>query len=44
MNTAILIFPDPAKAKGTPEEIIQNFREVRDQIKKFSNQFVGDNL
>lgn len=37
-------FPDPAKATGTPEEIIQNFREVRDQIKKFSNQFVGDNL
>jgi hypothetical protein len=23
-------FPDPAKATGTPEEIIQNFREVRD--------------
>ena len=37
-------FPDPAKATGTPEEIIQNFREVRDQIKKFSNQFVGDNF
>jgi len=36
-------FPDPAKATGT-EEIIQNFREVRDQIKKFSNQFVGDNF
>jgi arsenate reductase len=37
-------FPDPAKATGTPEEIIQNFREVRDQIKKFSNQFVVDNF
>jgi arsenate reductase len=37
-------FPDPAKATGTPEEITQNFREVRDQIKKFSNQFVDDNL
>jgi len=37
-------FPDPAKATGTPEEIIQKFREVRDQIKKFSNQFVGDNF
>jgi arsenate reductase len=37
-------FPDPAKATGTPEEITQNFREVRDRIKIFSNQFVGDNL
>jgi arsenate reductase len=37
-------FPDPAKATGTPEEIIQNFREVRDQIKEFSKQFVGDNF
>ncbi len=37
-------FPDPAKATGKPEEIIQKFREVRDQIKKFTSQFVVDNF
>lgn len=25
-------FPDPAKAEGSPEEILQAFRSVRDQI------------
>ena len=25
-------FPDPAKAEGNPEEILQEFRSVRDQI------------
>lgn len=28
-------FKDPAKAKGTEEEILQVFREVRDQIKDY---------
>lgn len=26
-------FADPARAEGTPEEVMQQFREVRDQIK-----------
>lgn len=37
-------FSDPAKATGTEEEIMQEFRKVRDQIKEFSEQFVKDNL
>ncbi|HEV8079244.1 MAG TPA: arsenate reductase ArsC [Chitinophagaceae bacterium] len=37
-------FPDPAKATGTNDEIMRQFRNVRDEIKKFSQQFVTDNL
>lgn len=37
-------FPDPAKATGAAEEIIQQFRNVRDEIKEFSKKFVADNL
>lgn len=37
-------FPDPAKAIGTEEEIMQQFRNVREEIKKFSHEFVTDNL
>lgn len=37
-------FPDPAKAAGTDEEIKEQFREVRQQIKKFAEQFVRQNL
>jgi arsenate reductase (thioredoxin) len=37
-------FPDPAKATGTEDEIMQQFRNVRDEIKKFSKEFVTDNL
>lgn len=37
-------FPDPAKATGTEEEINEQFREVRQQIKEFCRQFVADNL
>ena len=33
-------FPDPAKAKGTPEEIMQEFRKVRDMIKEYSKAFI----
>jgi len=33
-------FPDPAKATGTHEEIMDRFREVRDEIKKYCKQFV----
>jgi arsenate reductase len=34
-------FPDPAKANGTEEEIMQQFRSVRDQIKAYCEQFVN---
>jgi len=37
-------FPDPAKAKGTPEEIMDEFRRVRDMIKVYSANFVHTNL
>ncbi len=37
-------FPDPAKATGTEEEINQQFRQVRQQIKDYCRQFVTDNL
>lgn len=37
-------FPDPAKATGTDEEIKQEFRQVRQQIKDYCRQFVADNL
>ncbi len=37
-------FPDPAKAKGTEDEIIQQFREVREMIKTYSKEFVEKHL
>ena len=37
-------FPDPAKATGTEEEILQQFRNVRQMIKDYSEAFVKDNL
>lgn len=37
-------FPDPAKAKGTEEEIQHQFRIVRQQIKKYCEKFVAENL
>ena len=37
-------FPDPAKAKGSEEEVMEQFRNVRDEIKKFSRKFIADNL
>src|SRR3982750_1429242 len=37
-------FPDPAKAKGTEEEIKDQFRQVRQMIKDYSYQFVKENL
>ena len=33
-------FPDPAKATGTEVEIMQQFRKVREQIKRYSQHFV----
>ena len=37
-------FPDPAKSKGTEEEVLEEFRQVRQMIKSYSQQFVSDNL
>ena len=37
-------FPDPAKATGTEKEILEQFREVRQMIKRYSQQFVSENL
>lgn len=37
-------FTDPAKATGTEEEIMEQFRQVREEIKKYCSQFVTDNL
>jgi arsenate reductase len=37
-------FPDPAKATGTEEGIMQQFGEVRQEIKNFCNNFVNENL
>jgi len=37
-------FPDPAKATGTEEEIMAQFRQVRNMIKKYSETFVRENL
>jgi arsenate reductase len=39
-----LNFPDPAKASGTPEQIINEFRQVRDMIKVYSANFVQTHL
>lgn len=37
-------FPDPAKAKGTEEEIKQQFEIVRNMIKTYCENFVNDYL
>ncbi len=37
-------FPDPAKAIGTDEEITEEFRKVRQQIKDYCENFVDENL
>ncbi len=37
-------FPDPAKATGTAEEITEEFRKVRQQIKDYCENFVDENL
>lgn len=46
-NDAELIhhtFMDPAKAEGTEEEILSQFRKVRDQIGEFAEAFVAERL
>ncbi|MES2875573.1 MAG: arsenate reductase ArsC [Bacteroidota bacterium] len=37
-------FPDPAKATGSEEDIIKEFRRVRDMIKTYSADFVKQHL
>ena len=37
-------FPDPAKATGTPEQVMDEFRRVRDMIKVFAANFVQAHL
>ena len=37
-------FPDPAKATGSEEEIMDEFRRVRDMIKIYSKDFVQTHL
>ncbi len=37
-------FPDPAKAKGTENEIMQQFCTVRNEIKQYCRQFVTANI
>lgn len=37
-------FPDPAKATGTEEEILNEFRAVQNQIKEYCRNFVEKNI
>ena len=37
-------FTDPAKATGSEEEIMAQFRNVRNEIKEYCRNFVQDNL
>jgi len=37
-------FPDPAKAVGTEEEVMEQFRVVREMIRSYTQNFVNENL
>ncbi len=37
-------FPDPAKAGGTQEEVMDEFRRVRDMIKIYAADFINQHL
>lgn len=37
-------FPDPARATGTDEEVMEQFRKVRQQIRDYCRNFVEENL
>lgn len=37
-------FPDPAKLKGSEEDMIQQFRKVRDRIKIYCKKFIEKNF
>ncbi len=36
-------FEDPAKATGSEEEVLTSFRQVRDEIRQYSEAFIIDN-
>jgi arsenate reductase len=36
-------FPDPAKCQGTPEEVLHEFRKVRDMVKDYCKAFIAEN-
>jgi len=37
-------FPDPARCIGNEQEVMQEFRKVRELIKTYCQQFVAENL
>jgi len=37
-------FPDPAKATGTADEVMDEFRRVRDMIKVYSKKFITEHI
>jgi arsenate reductase len=37
-------FPDPAKATGNEEQVMNEFRKVRDMIKEYSKNFTEQNI
>lgn len=37
-------FPDPAKAVGSEQEVMTQFRKVREMIKTYAKNFVSNNL
>ncbi|MFC6102192.1 arsenate reductase ArsC [Olivibacter domesticus] len=37
-------FPDPAKATGTNEEVMNQFRAVRDEVKAYAEEFVSKHI
>jgi arsenate reductase (thioredoxin) len=37
-------FPDPAKVNGSKEEVLYEFRKVRDSIKSYCRDFIEKNL
>ncbi|WP_121247460.1 arsenate reductase ArsC [Mucilaginibacter phyllosphaerae] len=37
-------FPDPAKAAGTAEEVMAEFKRVRDMIKVYAQNFILDHI
>ncbi|RYG27888.1 MAG: arsenate reductase ArsC [Chitinophagaceae bacterium] len=37
-------FPDPAGATGSQEEVLEQFRSVREMIRKYIQNFVNENL
>jgi len=37
-------FPDPAKASGSADEVLNEFIRVRDMIKAYSDKFINEHL